>query len=200
SMSLMAVAAASGPNSVAELIARAKAAPGKLNYGGGTITTQLMGVMFNKAAGVDIVYVPFQGTPETLQGLMTGSVDLIYAASAIVMPLAASGQIRLLAKMDGRRHPSLPDLPTVASAAGFSDFDDISVWLGLVAPKGTPAPLIDKLQRKVAQILADPAVKEMSERSGNYAVTSTPAECAAFIAKEAERWSKVLKETNIRYD
>ncbi|HKA70732.1 MAG TPA: tripartite tricarboxylate transporter substrate binding protein, partial [Xanthobacteraceae bacterium] len=91
SMSLLAVAT-SGPKSVKGLIAKAKAAPGKLNYGGGTITTQLMGVMFNKAAGIDIVYVPFKGTPETVQGLLTGSVDLVYAASAIVMPLAQNGQ------------------------------------------------------------------------------------------------------------
>ncbi len=199
SMSLMAVAA-SGPKTVTELIAKAKAAPGKLNYGGGTITTQLMGVLFNKAAGLDIVYVPFKGTPETVQGLLTGSVDLIYAASAIVMPLAQSGQIRLLAKMDSRQHPSLPDLPTVAAAAGLKDFDDLSVWLGLVAPKGTPKPIVDKLQQKVAQILADPAIREKSERTGNYAISSTPNEFAAFIRREAERWSTVLKEANIRYD
>jgi tripartite-type tricarboxylate transporter receptor subunit TctC len=199
SMSLMAVAA-SGPKTVPELIANAKAAPGKLNYGGGTITTQLMGVLFNKAAGLDIVYVPFKGTPETVQGLLTGSVDLIYAASAIVMPLAQSGQVRLLAKMDSRQHPSLPDLPTAAAAAGLKDFDDLSVWLGLVAPKGTPKPIVDKLQQKVAQILADPAIREKSERTGNYAISSTPDEFAAFIRREAGRWSAVLKEANIRYD
>jgi tripartite-type tricarboxylate transporter receptor subunit TctC len=199
SMSLMAVAA-SGPKTVPELIANAKAAPGKLNYGGGTITTQLMGVLFNKAAGLDIVYVPFKGTPETVQGLLTGSVDLIYAASAIVMPLAQGGQVRLLAKMDSRQHPSLPDLPTAAAAAGLKDFDDLSVWLGLVAPKGTPKPIVDKLQQKVAQILADPAIREKSERTGNYAISSTPDEFAAFIRREAGRWSAVLKEANIRYD
>jgi tripartite-type tricarboxylate transporter receptor subunit TctC len=199
SMSLMAVAA-SGPKTVPELIAHAKAAPGKLNYGGGTITTQLMGVLFNKVAGLDIVYVPFKGTPETVQGLLTGSVDLIYAASAIVMPLAQSGQVRLLAKMDSRQHPSLPDLPTAAAAAGLKDFDDLSVWLGLVAPKGTPKPIVDKLQQKVAQILADPAIREKSERTGNYAISSTPDEFAAFIRREAGRWSAVLKEANIRYD
>jgi tripartite-type tricarboxylate transporter receptor subunit TctC len=159
-----------------------------------------MGVLFNKAAGLDIVYVPFKGTPETVQGLLTGSVDLIYAASAVVMPLAQNGQIRLLAKMDSREHPSLPDLPTVAAAAGLEDFEDLSVWLGLVAPKGTPKPIVDKLQQKVAQILADPAIREKSERTGNYAISSTPDEFAAFIRREAERWSTVLKEANIRYD
>jgi tripartite-type tricarboxylate transporter receptor subunit TctC len=199
-MSLLAVSAATGPKSVKELIARAKAAPGKLNYRGGTITTQLMGVMFNKAAGIDIVYVPFKGTAETVQGLLTGSVELIYAASALVMPLAQSGQIRLLAKMDSREHPSLPALPTAAAAADLPGLEDLSVWLGLVAPKGTPPAIIAKLQQKTAQILSDPAVREKSERTGNYAMTSTPAEFAAFIRKEADRWSKVLKETNIRYD
>jgi tripartite-type tricarboxylate transporter receptor subunit TctC len=200
SMSLVAVSAATGPQTVKELMAKAKAMPGKLNYGGGTITTQLMGVMFNKAAGLDIVYVPFKGTPETVQGLLTGSVDLIYAASAIVMPLAQSGQIRLLARMDSRKHPSLPDLPTMADAAELPGFEDVSVWLGLVAPKGTPKAIVDKLQRKVTEILADPAVRERSERTGNYVATSTPEEFSAFIVKEADRWSKVLKEANIRYD
>jgi tripartite-type tricarboxylate transporter receptor subunit TctC len=157
-------------------------------------------VMFNKAAGLDIVYVPFKGTPETVQGLLTGSVDLIYAASAIVMPLAQSGQIRLLARMDSRKHPSLPDLPTMADAAELPGFEDVSVWLGLVAPKGTPKAIVDKLQRKVTEILADPAVRERSERTGNYVATSTPEEFSAFIVKEADRWSKVLKEANIRYD
>jgi tripartite-type tricarboxylate transporter receptor subunit TctC len=200
SMSLVAVSAATGPKSVKELIARAKAMPGKLNYGGGTITTQLMGVLVNRAAGLDIVYVPFKGTPETVQGLLTGSVDLVYAASVVVMPLAQSGAIRLLARMDSRTHPSLPDLPTMADAAELPGLDDVSVWLGLVAPKGTPKAIIDKLQRKVTEVLNDPAVREKSERTGNYVATSTPAEFSAFIAKEAERWSKVLKETNIRFD
>jgi len=113
SMSLLAVASATGPGTVKELIARAKAAPGKLNYGSGTITSQLMGALFHKAAGLDIVHVPFKGTPETVQGLLTGSVDLIYAATVVVGPLIASGQLRALAKLDSRPTP-YPELPTLA--------------------------------------------------------------------------------------
>jgi tripartite-type tricarboxylate transporter receptor subunit TctC len=199
-MSLIAVSAATGPRTVKELIARAKAAPGKLNYGGGTITARLMGYLFHKAAGLDIVFVPFKGTPETVQGLLTGSVDLIYAASSVVQPLADSRQIRLLARMDSRHLASLPDIPTAAEAAELKDFDDVSVWLGVVAPKGTPRPIIDKLQQKIAQILAEPTVKEKSEHIGNYPVSSTPAEFDAFLHKEADRWSKVLRETGIRFD
>jgi len=98
-ISVLAVSA-SGPKTVKELIDTAKAQPGKLNYGAGTITAQLMGHLFHKAAGLDIVYVPFKGTPETVNGLLTGSVQLIYAANLIVAPLIASGQLRALAKLD----------------------------------------------------------------------------------------------------
>jgi tripartite-type tricarboxylate transporter receptor subunit TctC len=199
-VSVLAVAAAGGPATVKELIARAKAQPGKLNYGAGTVTAQLMGHLFHKAAGVDIVYVPFKGTPETVNALLTGSVQLIYAANQIVAPLVASGQIRALAKLDRDAPPSMADISTLADAAGLADFDDISVWLGLVAPKGTAQPIIDKIHAEVVKILADPAVREKSERTGNYPVTNTPEQFSAFIRKEADRWGKVMKETAIKVD
>ena len=199
-VSVLAVAAAGGPATVKELIARAKAQPGKLNYGAGTVTAQLMGHLFHKAAGLDIVYVPFKGTPETVNALLTGSVQLIYAANQIVAPLVASGQIRALAKLDRDAPPSMADIPTLADAAGLADFDDISVWLGLVAPKGTAKPIIDKIHAEVVKILADPAVREKSERTGNYPVTNTPEQFSAFIRKEADRWGKVMKETAIKVD
>jgi tripartite-type tricarboxylate transporter receptor subunit TctC len=191
---------ADGPKSVADLIARAKAAPGTLNYGAGTITAQLMGHLFHKAAGLDIVYVPFKGTAETTTGLLTGSADLIYAATLIVSPLIESGQLRALAKLDSRTPAVLGDLPTLAQAAGLPGLDDISVWLGLVAPAGTPSPIVDKLQRKVTQIMTNPDVLEKSQRAGSYPMTMSPAEFTVFMHKEADRWSKVLKEINLRYD
>jgi tripartite-type tricarboxylate transporter receptor subunit TctC len=199
-VSVLAVAAAGGPATVKELIARAKAQPGKLNYGAGTVTAQLMGHLFHKAAGLDIVYVPFKGTPETVNALLTGSVQLIYAANQIVAPLVASGQIRALVKLDRDAPPSMADIPTLADAAGLADFDDISVWLGLVAPKGTAKPIIDNIHAEVVKILADPAVREKSERTGNYPVTNTPEQFSAFIRKEADRWGKVMKETAIKVD
>ena len=199
-VSVLAVPAAGGPTSVKELIDQAKAAPGKLNYGAGTITAQLMGYRFHKAAGLDIVYVPFKGTAETVNGLLTGSVQLIYGANVTVNPLIESGKVRALAKLDSRSPAATAHLPTLAQAAGLPDLDDMSVWLGLVAPKGTPRPVVLKLQQKVAQILADPAVRQRSERTGSYPMTMTPAEFGSFIRQEADRWSKVLKETNIRFD
>jgi tripartite-type tricarboxylate transporter receptor subunit TctC len=192
--------AANGPKSVRELIASASAQPGKLNYGAGTITARLMGHLFHKAAGLDIVYVPFKGTPETVNGLLTGSVELIYAANQIVAPLIASGQVRALGKLDRDAPPSMAGIPTLAEAAGLPEFDDISVWLGLVAPKGTPKPIIDNIHAEVVKTLTDPGVKEKSERTGNYPVTSTPEQFAAFIRKEAARWDKVIRETGIKLD
>src|SRR5713226_3878548 len=199
-ISVLAVSAVSGPKTVEELITRAKAQPSKLNYGAGTITAQLMGHLFHKAAGLDIVYVPFKGTPETVNGLLTGSVELIYAANQIVTPLIASGQVRALAKLDRDAPPSMAAIPTLADAAGLTDLDDISVWLGLVAPSGTPKPIIDKIHAEVVKILTDPAFKERSERTGNYPVTSTPEQFSAFIVKEADRWGNVIKETGIKFD
>ena len=199
-ISVLAVTAAGGPDTVKALIARAKAQPGKLNYGAGTITAQLMGHLFHKAAGLDIVYVPFKGTPETVNGLLTGSVELIYAANQIVAPLAASGQVRALAKLDRDAPPSMAAIPPLADAAGLPDFDDISVWLGLVAPKGTPRPIIDKIHKEVVKILGDPAVREKSERTGNFPVTNSPEQFSSFIRKEADRWGKVMKEAAIKID
>jgi tripartite-type tricarboxylate transporter receptor subunit TctC len=199
-VSVLAVSARSGPDSVKELIARARAQPGKLNYGAGTITAQLMGHLFHRAAGLDIVYVPFKGTPETVNGLLTGSVDLIYAAHQIVAPLIASGAVRPLAKLARDAPPSMAEIPPLADAAGLSNLEDISIWLGLVTPGGTPRPIIDKVHDEVARALADPALKEKSERTGNYPVTSTPEEFSAFIRKEAERWKRVIKDANIKFD
>jgi tripartite-type tricarboxylate transporter receptor subunit TctC len=199
-VSVVAVRAADGPKSVPELMARARAAPGKLNYGAGTITTQLMGHLFHKAAGLDIVHVPFKGAAETVTGLLAGSADLIYNATLTVNPLIESGKVRALAKLDSRSPAVLGDLPTLTSAAGLPHLDDISVWLGLVAPAGTPSPIIDKLQRKVTQIMTNPDALEKSHRVGSYPMTMSPAEFTAFMHKEANRWAKVLGELNLRYD
>ena len=91
-------------------------------------------------------------------------------------------------------------IPPLSEAAGLPELEDISVWLGLVAPKGTPKPIVDKIHAEVVKILTDPAVKEKSERTGNYPVTSTPDAFAAFIRKEAARWEKVIKETGIKVE
>ena len=197
-MQLLIVNAASDVKTVKDLISRAKAQPGKLNYGAGTITTRLTGYLFNKSAGIETVLVPYNGSAEVAQGLLTKSVDFSFDGPSASLSLIQGGQFRVLAKFDPRPFPPVPDLPLITTA--MPNMDEITVWLGLVAPKGTPAAVIDKIQAEVAKALADPAVKTKADASGLFPATSTPAEFAAFIRKEAQRWSTVVKETGMKYD
>ena len=197
-MQLLIVNAASDMKTVKDLIAKAKAAPGKLNFGAGTITTKLTGYLFNKAAGIETVLVPYNGSAEVTQGLLTGSTDFSFDGPSASLSLIQSGRFRVLAKFDPRPFPPAPDVPFITQ--DIPGLDEITVWLGIVAPKGTPAPIIDKLQGEVAKALANPAIKEKANASGLYPATTTPAEFADFIRKEAQRWSAVVKESGMRYD
>ena len=197
-MQLLIVNAASDVKTVKDLISRAKAQPGKLNYGAGTITTKLTGYLFNKSAGIETVLVPYNGSAEVAQGLLTKSVDFSFDGPSASLSLIQGGQFRVLAKFDPRPFSPVPDLPLITTA--MPNMDEITVWLGLVAPKGTPAAVIDKIQAEVAKALADPAVKTKADASGLFPATSTPAEFAAFIRKEAQRWSTVVKDTGMKYD
>jgi tripartite-type tricarboxylate transporter receptor subunit TctC len=197
-MQLLIVNAASDVKTVNDLISRAKAQPGKLNYGAGTITTKLTGYLFNKSAGIETVLVPYNGSAEVAQGPLTKSVDFSFDGPSASLSLIQGGQFRVLAKFDPRPFPPVPDLPLITTA--MPNMDEITVWLGLVAPKGTPAAVIDKIQAEVAKALADPDVKAKADASGLFPATSTPAEFAAFIRKEAQRWSSIVKETGMKYD
>jgi tripartite-type tricarboxylate transporter receptor subunit TctC len=197
-MQLLIVNAASDVKTVRDLISKAKAQPGKLNYGAGTITTKLTGYLFNKAAGVETVLVPYNGSAEVAQGVLTKSVDFSFDGPSASLSLIQGGQFRVLAKFDPRPFPPVPDLPLITTDV--PNMDEITVWLGLVAPKGTPSAVIDKLQAEVAKALADPAVKAKADASGLFPATSRPAEFAAFIRKEAQRWSTVVKDTGMKYD
>ena len=199
-MQLLMVNAASDVKTVKDLIVKARAAPGKLNYGAGTITTKLTGYLFNRAAGMNTVLVPFNGSSEVTHALLTHSVDFAFDGTSAALPLIQSGEIRALAKLDKRPFPPVPDIPNLDAAAELRAFDELTVWLGLVAPRGTPPAILDKLQREVAKALTDPAVVDKANASGLFPATTTPAEFAAFIGREAERWSKILPETGMRYD
>ena len=196
--SLLTVRAADGPNSVQELIARAKANPGKLNYGAGIITTRLAGYLFNREAGINVQYIPYNGSSPTVQGLLTGAVDYIVDGTASHVSLIKSGQLRALAKLNSRPLPALPDVRPLAVEAGNPALDDISTWIGFVAPAGTPRAIVDKIQREIAAMYNDPAVAETLQKSGISAVSSTPEEFDTFLRKETDRWGKVFKESGIQ--
>src|SRR3954447_5820338 len=197
-MQLLLVNSASEVKTVSDLVAKAKAQPGKLNYGAGTITTKLTGFLFNMAAGVQTQLVPYNGSAEVTQGLLTRSVDFTFDGPSAAASLIQSGQFRVLAKFDDRPFPPAPDAPTIQTA--LPSLDPITVWLGLVAPKGTPPAIVTKLQQEVAKTLADPAIKAKADAAGLYPATGTPAEFSALIKIEADRWSKVVAETGMKYD
>jgi tripartite-type tricarboxylate transporter receptor subunit TctC len=201
-MLLLVVRASDGPQTARELIARAKANPGKLNMGAGTITSRLGAVLFARTAGIDVQLVPFKGSAEIGQAVLAGTVDFAFDSIGTSLPLIEGGHYRALAKYGSRPLPMLPDLPSLGAAAQLPGLDDGSVWIALAAPAGTPAPIIDKLHRKIAGIYADPAVIARLEKAGILAASSkTPDELTAFIRSETARWSKVLKESgNIRLD
>jgi tripartite-type tricarboxylate transporter receptor subunit TctC len=198
--SLLTVRAADGPKDVHELIARAKARPGRLNYGAGIITTRLAGYQFARMAGIEVQLIPYKGSTDVVQGLLTGSVDFIVDGVAASLPLIQGGKLRALAKLNNRPLPVLPDLQPLAVAAGLPALEDMSSWIGLVAPAGTPAAIVDKIAREVAAIYADPAVAERLEKAGITAVTSSPAEFDAFFRAEAKRWTEVFRESGIKLE
>src|SRR5712691_12743409 len=184
--SLLSVRAEDGPKTVKELMARAKADPGKLNYGAGIITTRLAGYLFNREAGLDVQYIPFQGSPPTVQGLLTGAVDYIVDGAATSLPLIKGGKLRALAKLNSRPLPALPDVQPLAVEAGLPALDDISTWIGLVAPAATPRAIVDRIQREVVAMYADPVIAEKLAKAGITTATSTPEEFDAFMRKELD--------------
>ena len=186
-----------GPKTLAELIALGRANPGKLNFGAGIITTRLAAELFNKETGVVAQFVPFQGSPPTVQALMSKSVDYIVDGQAASLPLIQAGMFRALAKTNEGPVSGLPGLRSLAVEAGSPALNDVSTWIGVVAPAGTPRAIIDKVSREIARVYADPAMMERLQKAGINAVASTPEDLARFIQSETARWSRVVKESGI---
>jgi tripartite-type tricarboxylate transporter receptor subunit TctC len=199
SMGLLVVNAASDIKTAKDLIAKAMAQPGKLNCGAGTITTKLTCFLFSQKAGIETVLVPYNGSAEVAHGILTKSVDFVFDGPSAVLPLIQSGDLRALAKLDGRPFPPVASLPTLSVAAGI-DLGDLSVWLGLVAPRDTPPAIVDKLSGEVAHILGNKELKAKADALGLFPATATPTEFAAFIQQEAARWPAVVKSSGMHFD
>ncbi|NYT85177.1 Bug family tripartite tricarboxylate transporter substrate binding protein [Pollutimonas harenae] len=184
---------------VQELITYLKAHPGEVSYasvGVGT-STHLEAEMFKSMAGVEMQEIPYKGSAPALTDLVAGRVQVMFDAWASSGPFAKSGKTRVLAVTTDTPSKSVPDIPTISTAVpGFSAMP----WLGLVAPAGTPAPIVDKIYTEVAAILKEPAVQEKFTSLGLDAIGSDPATFAAFIEKDIKTWGKVAKDANIRLD
>ena len=187
--------------SVKELIDLAKAKPGQLRYAspGTGSSPHLAGELFKSLAGVDLVHVPYKGSPQYTVDLLAGRIDLVIAAAGALLPHIKSGRIRLLGVSAGKRDPTMPDIPTI-SEAGVPGFEVVG-WFGLLTTAGTPATIIKKLHAEVVRILALPDVKTVYLNSGLEVTTSSsPAEFDALIRSERDKWAKVIKAANIRIE
>jgi tripartite-type tricarboxylate transporter receptor subunit TctC len=182
-----------GPKTIAELISVAKARPNTLSMGAGTITSRLGALAFLQRAGIDVTLVPYKGSAEITQGLLTGAVDFAIDGVPNALPLIEAGKFRALAKYSNQPLPVLPDVPSLSVAANLPDIGESSAWIGLVAPAHTPGAIVEKLHREIAQSFADPALAERLHKAGLSADSSTPDELNAFIRSESARWHALIQ-------
>jgi tripartite-type tricarboxylate transporter receptor subunit TctC len=186
--------------SMAELIALAKASPGQLNFAssGHGAAAHLAGELFKAEAKVNIVHVPYKGAAPALQDVMAGHVQMMFATAASVIGLIKSGKVRALAVTTPQRTALLPDLPTV-DELGIKGFD-ATTWHGLVAPTGTPREVIDTLHFAVTAGLKDPATRKQLTELGVDIVGSTPKEFEAYIKSEIPKWTAVVKTSGAQIE
>jgi len=180
-----------------EVVDRAKADPGKINYGSAGYGTPLhfSGELLDVLAGIKMVHVPYKGQGASSKALVGGDIDLAFGTVAGFAPLIKSGMILPIAAAGARRMKELPDLPTIAES-GYPGFD-VNIWYGLVAPAKTPPEAIAKLHDAIAAILANPAERDDIERKGYDVTPSTSAELAAFIKADVARWKGLVEKANI---
>jgi tripartite-type tricarboxylate transporter receptor subunit TctC len=184
-------------NSIAELIALAKASPGKLtlaSYGTGTIS-QVAGELFKLRAGIEMVHVPYRGGAPMLTDLLSGHVDAAVNVVASDLPHIRSGAVRALATLGSKRLDALPDVPTLAET--FPGYEAVA-FTGTGVPRGTPPEVIARLNREINACLADAGIKKRLEDLTVTPLVFTPAEFGAYLASETEKWAKVIKAANIK--
>lgn len=185
---------------VAELIALLKAKPGGYSYasGGNGTPAHLNGEIFKSANGVSAVHVPYKGLSPAISDVSRGDVHYMFGISSSVVPAIKSGLLRALAVASDKRLPALPDVPTMAEA-GFGG-NDVRSWSGLVAPRGTPAPIVARLNQALREVLADPATAAFVENGGNTTLSLNPTEYAQLMATESDRWQRFVRESGLKTD
>jgi tripartite-type tricarboxylate transporter receptor subunit TctC len=196
---ILAVPNSSPDHSTQGLIARAKAAPGKVTYASSGIGTSLhlAGELFKRMAGVDLTHIPYRGAGPALNDLLPGRVDAIFANFPSTLPYVQNGQLRGLAVTTAARQPEVPHLPTIADTLpGY----DVSSWFALFVAARTPPDIVTKLHRDAVAALWHPPVRQRYAQLGATVVASTPAELAAHLKAEMERWGPVIKAAGISAD
>jgi tripartite-type tricarboxylate transporter receptor subunit TctC len=184
-------------NSLKELIALAKANPGKLNYGssGPGSNYHMAGELIKNLAGLDIVHVPYKGSTGARADIVSGQIDLMFDSVPTAATTIESGLLKALGTSGKVRSPILPHVPTIAEA-GIPGYD-ATIWMGVMAPAGTPRPIVDLLNREINKILTRPDIQESWKRQGANTMMMSPEEFGAYVQSEIERWGKLIKANNI---
>ncbi len=183
-----------------ELLALARSKPGKLNYassGPGT-PYHMAGELFKAMAGVDIVHIPYKGSSGARTDVLGGQVDMMFDAVTTMGEQAKAGKVRALGTTGKTRSSVLPDVPTI-SEAGVPGYE-ATIWLGVMAPKGTPAPVVAKLNAEIAKIVARPEVKSDWARQGAVGMTMSPEEFGRYVVDDIAKWERVVKISGARPD
>jgi len=194
---VLAVNAALPIKSVAELVAYAKANPGKLNYAsvGNGSSSHLNAELLKSMTGIDAVHVPFNGSPPAVLATVQGETQMMFAVMQPLQAQVQAGKLRAIAVTTPKRFPLLPDLPAIAES-GYPGFEALA-WNGLVAPAGTPRPVIDKINAEVNAILKQPDVVQKMNAAGFDLIGGTPEDFAKLIAADTARWTPVVKRLGI---
>jgi tripartite-type tricarboxylate transporter receptor subunit TctC len=197
---VLAVTASLPVNSVKELIAYAKANPGKLNYAsvGNGSSSHLTMELLKATAGLDVVHVPFNGSPPAVTATVQGETQMMFAVMQPLQPQIQSGKLRALAVTTATRFALLRDLPTIAEA-GFPGFEALA-WNGVLVSAGTPKPIVSRLNSEINAILKDATVKSTLNAQGFELVGGTPEDFAALIRSESDKWAPVIKKTGAKID
>jgi tripartite-type tricarboxylate transporter receptor subunit TctC len=200
SANVLVVHPAVAATSVQALIALAKAKPGQINYasaGSGT-SPHLAAELFKSMAAVNLVHVPYKGSPQALTDLLGGQTQLMFASLVSALPHVRQNRLRALGVTTLRRAAALPEIPAI-NEAGLRGYD-VSVWQGMVAPAGTPPAVIAQLNRQIAAILQSPDLRERLAAQGLEAVTNSPLEFGSYIAAEAGKWAAVIRQAGVVAD
>ena len=186
--------------SIQDLVALAKAKPGQLNYSSGGMGTanHVAGELFKYMAQVEIVHVPYKGGAPALSDVIAGQIHLIFGTMTMTRDFAKSGRLRALATTGPKRSAGAPELPTVAEA-GVTGYE-VGAWYGVLAPVGTPKPIIGKLSEELARIMRIPEVRASLLAQGSEPAGSTPEEYAKFLRAEIDKWAKITKASGMRAD
>ena len=187
---------ASAPyKSVGELLAAAKAKPGKLSFGSGSSSSRMAGEMLKQLAGVDILHVPYKSNPLAITDLLGGQIDLMITDTSTGVPQIKAGKLRALGYSTQQRSTQLPDVPTIAEA-GVKGYD-MGYWFAAYVPAGTPAPVVARLNELLTAATKSPAARSFYDMAGSEAWTTTPEGLAQFQAAETRKWGQVIKAAGI---